>query len=150
MDFEAAKERALCLLDIRMHSKKELRAKLIQKGAEADVADEVIAELEDYGVLDDRVYAKIFAEHLIENKKFGRYRIKLELGEKGISPDIISDTLDEIELDEIEVLYPLVEYKLGGDFEKKSVDRAVRYFATRGYNVSDIFKCINLIREENE
>lgn len=150
MDFEDTKEKALCLLDIRMHSKKELREKLVRKGADRDVAEDVIAELEEYGVLDDREYARIFAEHLAENKKFGKHRIKLELNEKGISSDIISDTLDELELDEFETLYPLVEYKLGGDFEKKSVDRTVRYFATRGYNVGDIFKCINLIREENE
>lgn len=150
MDFEQARERALCILDIRIHSAYELKRKLIQKGVENEIADAVIADLEDYGIINDREYARIFAEHLSENKKFGKHRIKQELAQKGIDSSIISDTVAELETDESTVLYPLVENKLGGDFERKSIDRTVRYFANRGYSVGDIFKCIDLVREEAE
>lgn len=150
MDFEDAKEKALCLLDIRIHSSLELKQKLIKKGVEPDIAEAVIEDLTEYSIIDDREYARIFAQHLVENKKFGKRRIKLELGQKGIDSGIISDTLDELETDEQDILYPLVEQKLGGDFEKKSIDRTVRYFANRGYGIGDIFRCIDLIREENE
>ena len=53
--------------------------------------------------------------------------------------------LDE---DEEDMLLPLVEKRLKGDFEKKNIDKCIRYFMYRGYGFSDIKNCIDNIKEE--
>ena len=46
------------------------------------------------------------------------------------------------------MLLPLVEKRLKGDFEKKNIDKCIRYFMYRGYGFSDIKNCIYNIKEE--
>lgn len=149
MNFEETKERALCILDLRPHSRFELYRKLIQKGADEDIVNSVLDDLEDMNLINDAEFASVMIRHFIDNKNFGRHRIKTELAKRGISSDIIEIALDENETDEFDILYPLLETKLSGDFEKKSIDKAVRYFSSHGYGISDIFRCINLIKENS-
>ena len=47
-----------------------------------------------------------------------------------------------------DMLLPLVEKRLKGDFEKKNIDKCIRYFIYRGYGFSDIKNCIDNIKEE--
>ncbi len=133
------------LLAMRMHSESELRNKLKVRGAGVEDTDKVIDFLKECGFIDDRNFAQLYAEELRANKKYGTARIKSELYKKGITPDIISEILEDMEFDRDE-LYSLIENKLNGDFSKKSADRAIRYFTYRGYSLSDIFSCINEIR----
>ena len=51
----------------------------------------------------------------------------------------VSELRSVVSQDELE---RLVEKKLKGDFEKKSRDRAIRYFIYRGYEASDIIETI--------
>ena len=45
---------------------------------------------------------------------------------------------------------PLVRKKLAGNFERKSIDRTIRYFIYRGYEISDIKSCIERIEGETD
>ena len=47
-----------------------------------------------------------------------------------------------------DMLLPLVEKRLKGNFEKKNIDKCIRYFMYRGYGFSDIKNCIDNIKEE--
>ena len=47
-----------------------------------------------------------------------------------------------------DMLLPLVEKRLKGDFEKKNIDKCIRYFMYRGYGFSDIKNCIDNIKEK--
>ena len=42
----------------------------------------------------------------------------------------------------------LLKKGLKGDFEKKNIDKCIRYFMYRGYGFSDIKNCIDNIKEE--
>ena len=42
----------------------------------------------------------------------------------------------------------LLKKRLKGDFEKKNIDKCIRYFMYRGYGFSDIKNCIDNIKEE--
>lgn len=147
--YEAVKERALRLLAFRAHSEYELRDKLLHDGASEENIGSVIDFLYEYKLIDDRIYAGRLASDLSKIKKYGRYRIAAELSRKGISREIISEVIDEMETDEEEQLLPLMERKLGGDFEQKSRDRAFRYFAARGYSFDDIKTAFNRIKDES-
>jgi len=139
------KNKALEFLSRRMHSEYEIKEKLCLRGADSSAIDEAIEFLKENNFLDDKSFAQMYAEELF-NKKLGKNRIKSELYKKGIDSGIVSEILENSENDE-DLLLSLVKNKLCGDFSKKSIDRAVRYFTYRGYSVSEIFSAINKLRD---
>lgn len=143
-----AKEKALRLLEFRSHSEKELCDKLIRAGANKDDLPPIMEFLKEYGFLDDIEYAKGLARDLQNLKKLGKRRISQELKAKGISGEALEEALSELRADEEDELLPLIERKLGGDFEKKNVDRAIRYFLYRGYGFDDIKACIDKLKAD--
>lgn len=144
---EETKEKALRLLEFRSHSEYELKQKLLRAGAEAADIESAVEFLNAYGFLDDQKYAKAKAKELAALKKFGKKRIAADLRNRGIDAEIIDAAVSELEHDEFEMLLPLVRKKMRGDFEKKSVDRTLRYCITKGYKFEDIKKCIEIIKD---
>lgn len=147
-NYEQAKDKALRLLTFRAHSEKELSDKLKRYGASVEDIEEVLDFCRRYNFVNDLQYAKMKARDLKNLKKYGRRRIEAELYSKGISSECISEAVSELEFDNESELMPLVKKKLGGDFEKKSIDRCIRYFMYRGYELRDIKECIGLLKED--
>ena len=145
-----AKEKALRLLAFRSHSEKELSDKLKRAGAKNQDLQYVLDFVKEYGFVNDAEYATHLAKDLQNLKKYGKRRIVQELKKRGIAMEYIENAIAELSEDENEALLPLVERKLGGNFDKKSIDRTVRYFAYRGYDFDDIKTCIDKIREKQE
>lgn len=83
-----------------------------------------------------------------EFEKYGKRRIKSELYSKGIDAEYVEEAVSYLDEDEEDMLLPLVEKRLKGDFEKKNIDKCIRYFMYRGYGFSDIKNCIDNIKEE--
>jgi regulatory protein len=144
------KEKALRLLAFRSHSEKELLEKLKMAGAKMEDISSVIEFAKEYGFINDAEYAHHLAKDLQNLKKYGKRRIIAELKKRGISSENIDAAICELSDGEEEALFPLIERKLGGNFEKKSIDKAIRYFIYRGYDFDDIKACIEKIRQETE
>ena len=145
LTFDEAKDKALRLLEFRSHSERELSDKLKRAGAKEEDIDEILEFCRNYGFLDDRKYAIAKAKDL---KKYGKRRIKSELYSKGIDAEYVEEAVSYLDEDEEDMLLPLVEKRLKGDFEKKNIDKCIRYFMYRGYGFSDIKNCIDNIKEE--
>lgn len=150
LDYVAAKEKALRLLEFRSHSEHELRTKLLHAGANAGDIDRIMEFLHEYSLIDDRIYAQRLAADLSNLKKYGSYRIKSELLRRGISSEICEEVISGLDCDEAQMLLPLMEKKLGGDFDRKSRDRAFRYFASHGYSFDDIKHAFEEIAAQSE
>lgn len=150
MNYEQTKDKALRLLEFRSHSEKELKEKLIRAGADEEDTERVLEFCREYKFVNDREYARRKAADLRNLKKYGKHRIIAELKAKGIDGEYIDYALEEIDFDDSDMLYDLVKKKLGGDFEKKSTDRAMRYFIYRGYGISEIKNCIERARDEQD
>lgn len=148
LTFEQTKEKALRLLEFRSHSENELEKKL--KNAGGTGIDEVLDFCREYNFLNDREYAKKLSKDLSHLKKYGKRRIKDELKSRGIADEYIGEALDELDVDEEESLLPLLEKKLANNFDKKNEDKAIRYFLYRGYEFSDIKRCLEVLKENNE
>ena len=144
------KEKALRLLTFRAHSEKELSEKLKRAGAKEEDISSVMEFVKEYGFVNDAEYSLHLAKDLQNLKKYGKRRIISELKNRGISSENIDMALLELADDEEDTLFPLVEKKLGGIFEKKNIDKAIRYFIYRGYDFDDIKACIEKIRQEAE
>ena len=151
LNYEQAKEKALRLLEFRSHSERELTDKLIRAGADREDIENILEFCRRYGFVNDRLYAERKAKDLKHLKRYGRRRIEQELYFKGISKEDIANALENLDFEDAEdILYPLVKKKLAGDFERKSIDRAMRYFIYRGYEISDIKNCIERIKGETD
>lgn len=149
LSFDKAKEKAFKLLEFRSHSKKELTEKLKRAGASDEDTEKIIRLFCEYKLLDDAAYALRKARDLKNLKKYGKRRIEQELYYKGIKSEDIASAIAEFDFEDTEdTLYPLVKRKLAGDFEKKSLDRCIRYFIYRGYELRDIKGCIERIKGE--
>lgn len=149
LNYGQAKDKALRLLEFRSHSEHELKQKLMRGGAEKEDIEKILDFCRRYKFVDDESYALRKAKDLRNLKRYGKRRIEQELYAKGISRENISLALEEIDFDDDEdILYPLVRKKLGNSLEKKSIDRAIRYFIYRGYDIGNIKNCIERIKGE--
>lgn len=150
LTLEETKDKALRLLSFRAHSERDLSQKLKRSGATDENIEAVLKFARRYRFVDDADYARKLASDLAKLKKFGTYRIRMELSKKGVSSENIELALSALDNDEPEILLPLIEKRLKGNFEKKNVDKIIRYFLYRGYQFSDIKECINTLKTEHE
>ena len=150
LNFEQAKNKALRYLEYRSHSEHELCAKLRRAGADEQDIENVLEFLREYRLVDDRGFALKCAKDMKNLKKLGKKRVRAELMKKGIDSEYIENAIEEIEWEDEDILYPMVKKKLSGDFERKSIDRCIRYFVYKGYGFEDIKSTIEKIKAEEE
>ena len=144
---QETKEKALRLLAFRAHSEYELSEKLKRAGAAGADIPEILEFVREYGFVNDAEYAMHLAKDLKNIKKYGKKRIFAELKNRGISEEYIDRALSVLTDDEEDSLLPLVIKKLGGNFEQKNIDKAIRYFIYRGYEFGDIKACIEKVKQ---
>lgn len=145
-DFEQAKKKAFCFLERRNYSRFELTNKL-KKDFDENVVFKVVDKVEDLGFINDENVAKSFAQELLESKGYSKYRAKLELLKKGFSKELVSDILDEFEVDEESVIKELVEKKYKSAFEDEKIKRrAIAFLQRQGYS----FEAIKRVLWQND
>ncbi len=91
-----ARNTAYRLLTYRARSRKELEEKLRDREFGDAVIEAVVADLTRLGYINDREFARQWAAGRIRLRSFGRRRIEHELRNKGISRDVIQETLSEV------------------------------------------------------
>src|SRR5215211_2929629 len=102
-------EVALRRLGRRDHTVAELRAHLEHKGVEPTTLEEVLAELQQQGYLDDAGFAARFAEDKRELEGWGPERIERRLLQAGVDRDLVRATLgDRTRDDELDAALTLL------------------------------------------
>ncbi len=135
------------LLALRDHSEKELLQKLRQKGF-ADGAEEAMEKLKSYGYLDDSRFALRFAQELQRVKHYGKKRIEQELYRKGVSREVVSDTLEQLDFDE-DALPALIERKYLRQLDtEKGVQKTVAALQRMGYSFGEIRDALQKVQED--
>ena len=94
LDAKAAKLAAFDLLARRARSTRELSRRLGQRGAPADVARAVVAELEARGYLDDDAFARWWAQVRADQRYVGSLRLRRELAAKGIPREVAATAVE--------------------------------------------------------
>ena len=140
-------DRAVMLLGLRAHGQKELRDKLVQKGASSEHAEQAVAKLVDMGFLNDEEYAQAVAR-AARNKGHGVSRLKNELYKRGISGEIAEQVTLEFEPDEQKLLQ-IVRSKLGnGPVDEGKIRRTREALYRRGYTWEQTARAIDAYLEE--
>lgn len=133
----------------RMLSKKELREKLVRKGAEEEEAQGIALWLEELGAVDERAYAGILVRHYAA-AHYGKKRIVQELQRRGIPRELMEDALAQLpEPCEAIEGYLAAKYKgrsLDFDERRKLGNTLLR----RGFDWHDIRPVLNALGEEIE
>ncbi len=129
---------ALDLLEMRSHSKREIIQKLRRKYSQnaAELAAEKAVGL---GLICDESFAEMYANELLNRKKYGIQRIKNELRLKGISADTVESVVSSLDIDAKESIINLVERKYARKLADEKGRRSVIAALQRlGYSYYDI------------
>ena len=144
--------RALDLLSVRDHSRKELADKLYLKFSADNKDTEVIKEqiqnvcdrLSELGLLNDEHVAKLYADELCRNKHLSPKALRAALLKKGIKSNIVDDVIMELCLDPVEIITELLETK----YKRRDLkidtqrDKTFSSLSRLGFNYMDIRKAM--------
>lgn len=86
---------AIRYLGNREHSRKEIITKLQRKQFIGEVVEKTLNRLDELGLLDDRSFALNYVGSRSKKKPSGRYKLRYELRQKGISEEVIDEVLSE-------------------------------------------------------
>jgi regulatory protein len=87
---------ALKSLQLRLHSRAELKRKLARKEFGRDIIEQVLDDLARLGYLDDARFAKTKALAAAKHKHHGRRRAYVDLLKSGVKADVANAALDDV------------------------------------------------------
>lgn len=140
IDFKKCLDYATGLVSRKMYSRKEIMDKMFLKGFTDTAVKGTLDILEEYGYINDEVYATVFCEY--KSQKYGVNKLRYDLRQKGINEDIINNVLENVQSSD--ALYELVKKKLSNkDIDRKEIDKVIRNAASKGFAYDDIKECID-------
>jgi regulatory protein len=144
-----ARKKAMDYLARREYGHEELIRKLATAGFEFNVAAAVVCTLRDDGLQSDQRFCEGFVQSRINQGK-GPVRIRLELQERGIRPEVVDDALDEAAEDWFELARYIRVRKFGpglpGVFKEKA--RQMRFLQYRGFEQEHIRSAVTAHGED--
>ena len=134
-----ARKKAMDFLARREYGQQELIRKLAGKGYATSAAEQAVGRLTDEGLQSDRRFAESFIQSRVNQGK-GPVRIRIDLGQRGISEATVDDALTEADVDWRSLAQAIRQKKFGNgrpaDFKAKA--RQMRFLQYRGFEQSHI------------
>lgn len=126
-------KRVFRMLDRRMHTRAELRRKLVDSGYDASICDTVLEGFAGQGLVDDASVAAAFVRDQLARKPVGRGYLRQKLRAKGVDDALIDQALDaELPRDrEPDLAAVALRRKAGGRGLPR--ERAMRFLLSRGF-----------------
>lgn len=134
--------RSLDLLARRPRSVWEMEKYLKQKGYKNNIVNKILNKLISGGLLDDKKFAYSWVRDRRTLKSISKRRLLLELQQKHISDQIISNVLNQDETNEHDVLR-LVIAKKSTQTRYRDKQKLIAYLLRQGFNYEDIKQVIN-------
>lgn len=129
-------DKALSLLEKQNYTVFVLSQKLLDKGATPAQASSICKRLEKEGLLDDKRYAKTYAEDVARIRCLGKRRVLFELKKKGIREEILSslDFPEEIELEKAREAANIFDRKYARATNLSKKAKVVKNLLERGFS----------------
>jgi regulatory protein len=128
------------LLSYRSRSCHEMKQRLAAKGYDEDTIEQVNQKLSRLRLLDDENFAQLWTQQLKSRTK-SRSRLKSDLAQKRISPDLIEQAMTDLDEDhDREAIKQLIQKQLN----KKTPDRQklVGYLVRQGFRLGQVLQVI--------
>lgn len=145
LDVEKCQDYANSLVCARMYTKKELKRKLSTKGYSDETVNVVISRLAEYGYVDDFEYAKLYISEM--KQKFGVYKLKQKLYEKGISSEILDRCFEDFENKDVAVKHLKTKLR-GRRYEKDDIPKLLRFLAQKGFTFDESQSALRTYMED--
>jgi regulatory protein len=139
-DQEIAYQKAIKLISYRMRSESEIQRYLNDQGISPETIEKVSDRLKRNGLLEDLNFAQLWVENRNEFRPRSHRLLAIELQQKGISQEIISQIIEEIPSDD-SLAYQAAQKQVRkykqlewGDFRRKLTS----FLARRGFSYGTI------------
>lgn len=140
----------LKLLSYRQRSEKEIYDALKRKGYIEEHIENVIANCKDKNYLNDKQFARSFANDKINLNKYGPERIKHELKLKGVSRNIIDEAVDFDRDEQYDMAMEVASKRMNSyrNDDKRAIYRKMSGFLQRrGFSYDIISKVVREVLE---
>ncbi len=123
-------QKAVELLGRRSHFRRELEAKLTQRGYDEVEVAATLERLEDKGLVDDTSTAREFVRQRMARRQWGWRRLVNELRKRGVESEVAADVVNEVyPEDDTELTRTAAERHRGS-----SAAGLARYLERRGFS----------------
>ena len=144
---EKAYSAAFLLLKYRPRSVREMADRLRRRKFPPEVIEEVLGSLQAKKFLDDKAFTRAWVDSRA-GQRFGERRIRQELRLKGIAPELINESMDELRgrCPEGETIEESAREKLRKlkDLDPQTAKRRLySYFLRRGFSPETVIDTIN-------
>ncbi|MEV8755028.1 regulatory protein RecX [Klebsiella variicola] len=137
-------DHAVSLLARRDYASGELARTLSKMTENREKIDKALSRLVECGYLDDnRLITHMIDKHV--RKKHGPARIKLEIRQKGFSPELVEQMLEKVDVDWYAMARELKVSKFGDAVasEAKEKNKQIRYLQYKGFSMDMIFEALS-------
>jgi len=157
-EFEKAKLIAYRFLSYRPRSKKEIENKLIEKKISRNTITNILDFLEENNYINDKDFSINWIKYRLENKPMGRAFLEYELRKKGVSRELISESLNKVfgeEFNENDIAIKVAQKKLISLRKNKADNyilkrRLFNYLHRKGFSLDTIEQVISGILTDNK
>lgn len=148
-EFEKFYNKALKFLSFRPRSEHEVVKNLLKKKAPEDLIKKIISKLKEYKFLEDEEFTKWWIEQRAKFKPRALRLVKMELKQKGISNELIEQTIESLKLttsSDLESAKKLIEKKKEkwkNLTREKKFQKVARHLSSKGFSydiIKDVFK----------
>lgn len=130
------REKALEYVSRRQMSHKELKDKLLQKGADEDAADYAVQWLSENGFINEEYYAGAIARHYTA-KGYGQGRIRAELRRRGLDKELSEDAINDLPEDTTKI-DKFISSRLTDPEDRQQVQKISAALYRRGFSWEEI------------
>lgn len=138
------KYRALNWVLLRPHSERELRDYLRRKKVEPELAEVIISEFLRKKYLDDQAFAKWWIDTKRSSKKSSNRKLQLELRQKGVSSEIVSELLQDSSSQEELALSELIAKKRKISRYNNDPQKLTEYLIRQGFSYGQVKAALEL------
>ena len=134
------------------HCRAEINDKLQRWGIAYEAIARILSRLETEKYIDDERYCRAFVKDKFRFAKWGKVKIAQGLYMKKISSDTVWRYLNEIDEEEyLQVLNGLLASKRKSIHARNEYERnqkLIRFAMSRGFEMKDIKRCIEVLEED--
>lgn len=138
------KARALRLLARREHSRDELSRKLSPHAGSPEILEGLLRDLESRKQLSNERFAEVRAHWLA--RKYGAARIRQDLREKGVSPELVGRVSAEGELERAQAILKRKYHAQAMTREERA--KRARFLQSRGFSYDTIYQAVLIKNDE--
>lgn len=138
-----AYERALNYVMIRPRSVREMQQYARRKQWSPEDTQLIISKLASRNYLNDQSFAKAWVESRKLTKNYSTRKLRLELKQKGVADEIVSQVLTDDIYDELAALKALAAKKRKLARYASDPQKLMQYLARQGFDYDDIKQVVN-------